>query len=214
MEVVEGVAVVADVDAFVADLADVGAEHGVAVQAFDARYVVDREHLERAVALANRAVARGEAIADDRAVEILCYAAGRRQIERALTMGVDAGEVPVVVVVDGGGDGGRATAVDGERGEDGDGGEGYEDGGEGCEDGGEGCEDGNGGEGDEEAATANEAAAARAVAARLEPASTLGDVDEARVRQFFDVTDTELAAAGGDLAGLVRERVALLVVNR
>jgi len=94
MEVVEGVATVDDIDAFVERLGAVGEDHGVAVQAFDARYVVDREHLERAVELADRAFARGDAIARDRSVEILLYAAGRRQINRALEMGVGEGESP------------------------------------------------------------------------------------------------------------------------
>lgn len=91
----------ASVDDLVARLGAIGDDHGAAVQAFDARSVAGRHHLERAVALANRAHERGDAIADDRAVEILLYAAGRRQINRALEMGVEAGETPVVVVVDG-----------------------------------------------------------------------------------------------------------------
>jgi KEOPS complex subunit Cgi121 len=163
MRVVEGEATVDDVDAFVERLGDIGDEYGVAVQALDARYVVDREHVERAVALANRATERGEAIARDRAVEILLYAAGRRQINRALTMGVDAGTTPAVVVVDGAGDEGGAAA---------------------------------------------------AVADLLDPADTLGEYDPERVRDFFEVTDTELAATDGTLADLVRERVALLPVER
>lgn len=111
MEVVEGEATVADIDAFVERLAAVGEEHGSTVQAFDARYVVGREHLERAVALAERARERGEAIADDPAVEILLYAAGRRQITDALAMGVSEGECPVVAVAVGGDEEGAATAL-------------------------------------------------------------------------------------------------------
>jgi len=76
-------------------------KHDTTVQAFDARYVVSRRHLERAVELADRARERGNAIARDRGVEILLYAAGRRQIDRALEMGVDEGETPAVVLVDG-----------------------------------------------------------------------------------------------------------------
>ena len=101
MDLVEGVATVESVDAFVERLGAIGDEHGVTVQAFDARYVVDRRHLDRAVELADRAIDRGENVARDRAVEVLCYAAGRRQIERALEMGVSAGEGPAVVLADG-----------------------------------------------------------------------------------------------------------------
>jgi KEOPS complex subunit Cgi121 len=101
MQLVEGIATVEDVDAFVTELGAIGEEFGCAVQAFDARYVADRTHLERAVELADRARAHDEAIADDHAVEILLYAAGRRQIDRALEMGVAEGECPAVVVVHG-----------------------------------------------------------------------------------------------------------------
>lgn len=89
-----------DVDAFVAELATVGDEYGVTVQAFDARYVVSRRHLERALELADRERARGDGIARERAVEVLLYAAGRRQIDRAMEMGVSEGETPAVVLVD------------------------------------------------------------------------------------------------------------------
>ncbi len=166
MQVLEGEAVVDDVDAFVERLSAVGEEYDVAVQAFDARYVVDRAHLQRAVELANRAVERETAIARDRAVEILLYAAGRRQINRALEMGVTEGTTPAVVVVDGGPEGG------------------------------------------------DEAGAVTAVRDLLDPAETLGEYDPERVREFFEVTDRELAATEGTLADAVRERVALLVVDR
>ena len=113
MDLVEGVATVESVNAFVERLGAIGDEHGVTVQAFDARYVVDRRHLDRAVELADRAIDRGENVARDRAVEILCYAAGRRQIERALEMGVSAGEGPAVVLVDEGAETPAGGASDG-----------------------------------------------------------------------------------------------------
>lgn len=168
MEVVEGRATVEDLDAFLAELSAVGEATGCAVQAFDARYVVGREHLERAAELAGRAFERDENVARDRAVEILLYAAGRRQIDRALEMGVSEGTGPVVVVVD---------AV-GEQ--------------------------------------ADEEQAAERVADLLEPAETLGEehADRALVREFFDVSEAELAATAGGLADLVRERVALLDVEK
>ena len=106
MELVEGTVAIGgerfpDVGAFVDALDAVGDDHDVTVQAFDARYVVSRHHLERAVELADRERARGDGIARDRGVEILLYAAGRRQIDRALEMGVGEGETPSVILVDG-----------------------------------------------------------------------------------------------------------------
>jgi KEOPS complex subunit Cgi121 len=165
VRVVEGVATVEDVDGFVATLGDIGDEHDCAVQAFDADYVADRAHLEAAVAHANRAFERDENVATDRAVEILLYAAGRRQIRRALAMGVDEGESAVVVVVDS-----------------------------------EPLQDGD------------EAAAASAVADLLDERATLGG-DPTTLWEFFDVSDAERAVVD-DLSGVVRERVALLDVEK
>lgn len=110
MRLVEGVATVDDLGAFLDRLDAVADDHGVTVQAFDARYVVDRDHLARAIERADRAFARGENVARDRGVEITLYAAGRRQIDRALEMGVAEGRLPVVVLVDD--PGGDADAED------------------------------------------------------------------------------------------------------
>jgi len=108
----DGYATVDDLDTFLDHLNTIAADHGVTVQAFDARYVVGRTHLERAVELADRAIAREENVAHDRGVEILLYAAGRRQIDDALTMGVSEGRTPVVVLVsDDGGDGAAEAAA-------------------------------------------------------------------------------------------------------
>ncbi|MFA9416199.1 KEOPS complex subunit Cgi121 [Natrinema sp. HArc-T2] len=101
-----------DIDSFVADLGELGGRYDVTIQAFDARYVADRRHLERAVEFADRAIDRGENVARDRAVEILLYAAGRRQIDRALAMGVDDGETRAVVLIDGDADGDEVAALE------------------------------------------------------------------------------------------------------
>jgi KEOPS complex subunit Cgi121 len=159
---VEGVADVESVDAFVAAVAEVADGTGATVQVFDARYVAGEEHLRRAVELADRAIDRGENVARDRAVEILLYAAGRRQIDDALTMGVSAGKTPAVALVDGG----------------------------------------------------DEAAAAARLREMLAEERTLGRFDGERLREFFAVTDAELAAVDGDIGSLVRERVALLNVEK
>ena len=111
MRLVEGRVKIDDLEAFLGRLDEIGKAHDATVQAFDARYVAGREHLQRAVALADRAVARGENVARDRSVEILLYAAGRRQIDQALEMGVEEGENRVVVVVVGGDEEGAVEGV-------------------------------------------------------------------------------------------------------
>jgi KEOPS complex subunit Cgi121 len=163
---------VGDADRLLEALRAVGEDHGVTVQAFDARLVADDEQLRRAVALADRARERGEAIARDRAVEILLYAAGRRQIERALEMGIDDGGPAVVLVDDPDGEGDGPTATEGA------------------------------------------AVAAIGELGEFTAAADGAGPDEAALCAFFGVSDRERAATDADLAALVRERVALLVVER
>ena len=183
MNVVEGRADVEDLDGFVEDLGAIGDEFDCAVQAFDADYVLGRDHLRTAVERADRAFERGENVARERPVEILLYAAGRRQINRALEMGVSAGESDVVVVV-------HSPA------------------------------------GDEEAERAAAEAVRDLLASRSpSPSESAGAdsdvnlfaadrIDREAVATFFDVTEAELAATDATLADLVRERVALLDVEK
>ncbi|MBP2252045.1 KEOPS complex subunit Cgi121 [Halarchaeum solikamskense] len=170
MRLVEGVADVEDVEAFVEALGEIGDANDCTVQAFDARYVAGRDHLASALDHADRAFERGENVARERAVEVLLYAAGRRQIRRALTMGVEAGVSPAVALV----------AADP-------------------------------GIGDPEGA---EAASANAIAERLGPGGGFDARDEELIREFFEIEEIELAATDTSLGDLVRERVALLDVEK
>ncbi|APX97600.1 KEOPS complex subunit Cgi121 [Natronorubrum daqingense] len=182
MELLECTLTVDDLDEFVAQLGRIGDRHDVTIQAFDARYVVDRSHLECARKLADRAIAREENIARDRAVEVLLYAAGRRQINRALEMGINVGETDAIVLIDadssgneGGHKGGTAETLE------------------------------------REAATRRELVKLDAI----EPTeSILEAVDTEAICSFYDVTDTEQAATDASLSDLVRERVALLEVEK
>ena len=114
MRLFDGTVTVDDLDSFLAALDDVAEATGTTVQAFDADYVVSEAHLRRALDRADRAIARGENVARERAVELLCYAAGRRQINRALEIGISEGENRVVVLVDSpaGDDSDEAEAVE------------------------------------------------------------------------------------------------------
>jgi KEOPS complex subunit Cgi121 len=103
MRVLERTAVVKDTDDFLSELADARDEHGVVAQAFDARYVVSRLHIEEAVKKARRSFDRGENVADTLSMEVLLYAAGTRQIDVATRMGLRRGEHDAVFVVDGDG---------------------------------------------------------------------------------------------------------------
>ncbi|SFR30234.1 KEOPS complex subunit Cgi121 [Halorubrum sodomense] len=180
VRLVAGTFAIDDLDAFLSDLDDVGRETGAVVQAFDADLVVSTAHLREAVRLAARAIARGEAVARDPGVEVLLYAAGRRQIDRALELGVSEGRRPAVVLL---ADFGGVPSVD------------------------------------RPTADLDRAVESIRALAVDSIASPDGDglpvaFDENRVREFYGVTDRELAATNGDLVDVVRERVALLDVEK
>ncbi|MFC7325114.1 KEOPS complex subunit Cgi121 [Halorubrum rutilum] len=171
---VRGTVAIDDLDGFLARLDEIAADTGAVVQAFDAGLVVSDAHLDAATRLAARAIARGEAVARDPGVEVLLYAAGRRQIDRALTLGVAEGDQRAVVLA---ADFGDVPGAD------------------------------------------RPAADLDAAERAIEGLTTVGadavtDFDADRVREFYDVTDRELAATAGDLADVVRERVALLDVEK
>ncbi|MFP8953431.1 KEOPS complex subunit Cgi121 [Natrialbaceae archaeon A-arb3/5] len=174
MELLECRLAIDDLDSFVADLGEIGDRHGTTVQAFDARYVADRRHLERAVELADRAIDRDEAIARDRAVEILLYAGGRRQINRAFEMGVSEGENEAVILVD--------------------------------------AESAN--RADESGDERETIEAITDLDAVVEETPTLDERNEATLCAFFEITDAERKATDASLSALVRERVALLEVEK
>ena len=208
MELVEGVAEIENVDRLIERLGEIGATHGCVITAFDARYLVGRTHVERAVEFAKRAVRRGENVADDRAIEVLLYAAGRRQIDRAIEIGVPAGEEPVVVCVEHGEDGDWS-----ERANAGDDAEKRDDRGDARSEDGDGGNDGDGGD-----IERRERAAAEAVRGALgpefEPTAVLGAYDEALVREFYAISEAELRATDVGITALVGERVALLDVEK
>ena len=104
MRIVRARTTIEDLEEFLAEIRTVGEETGATIQCFDARYVAGERHLRRATALAERASEQGRAVADDPAVEMLLYAAGRRQINRAHEMGVSTGDHEIVAVVTGGDD--------------------------------------------------------------------------------------------------------------
>ena len=103
VQIVEGTATISDLDSFLRRVQSISEETGTVIQAFDPAYVVSKRHLMRSVELADRAFDRGENVARDQAVEILLYAAGRRQITDALEMGVSESDdpQPIVIVISG-----------------------------------------------------------------------------------------------------------------
>lgn len=90
---------IADVKAFIKATAAIGADYGVTVQAVNADAIAGRMHLEFATGKAIVAFKQKRNLARDLGMEIMLYLRGRRQIERALDMGVKQGDNNVAILI-------------------------------------------------------------------------------------------------------------------
>ncbi len=104
-KIIVGKVSISNVDDFLSSLKNIAHKYAVIIQAMDAELIVGEEHIISAVKKAMRAMERKRNITSDLGLEILLYAAGRRQIENALAMGVslsarETEERVAIVIVD------------------------------------------------------------------------------------------------------------------
>ena len=89
-----------DVDSFVQQLLLFSKEENLVIQAFDARVIYGKDHLVSATAHAKRAFLQGTNATNSLALEILLYAAGERQIQKAIKkMGVKKGKQQITFLL-------------------------------------------------------------------------------------------------------------------
>ena len=100
MTVVGARGTIKDVDRFLQQLLSFSEEQQVVIQALDAEAVYGKDHLVSATEHALRAFKRGRNAMNSLALEILLYAAGERQIQKAITkMGVKKGKGQIAFVI-------------------------------------------------------------------------------------------------------------------
>ena len=87
-----------DVDGFLRKLRKTGEERNLSIQALDADKLAGEEHIRFAVEKAISSFNSGTNIANDLAKEIMLYAAGTRQIKRAVKLGIHIGKNNIVLV--------------------------------------------------------------------------------------------------------------------
>ncbi len=97
--IVGGKVDIKDVKAFVGKLSAIGRECHVTAQAINADFVAGRGHIEFAADKAVEAFRQKNNLARDPGMEIMLYLRGRRQIEKALEMGVHTGMNNVAIVI-------------------------------------------------------------------------------------------------------------------
>jgi KEOPS complex subunit Cgi121 len=89
-----------DVESFIHQLSMFSSKERLVAQAFDARLIYGKEHILSAVTHAKRSFQQGTNATNTLALEILLYAAGERQIQKAIKkMGVKKGKQGIVFLL-------------------------------------------------------------------------------------------------------------------
>ncbi|MCK4937305.1 MAG: hypothetical protein KAR85_01730 [Methanosarcinales archaeon] len=99
IQIISGTINITDLPEFLKKLTDIGKGHNITVQAVNSDLITGSRHLIFAVEKAIRSFGSCRNIANNLGMEIMLYAAGTRQIERALGLGVRVGENRVAMVL-------------------------------------------------------------------------------------------------------------------
>lgn len=98
IQILEGRIFIEKPDDFLQKLKNISKEKNLTLQALDADKIAGEEHIMFAVEKALNSFKTGTNIANDLAKEIMLYAAGTRQIKRAVKLGIHKGENNIVLV--------------------------------------------------------------------------------------------------------------------
>jgi len=103
IKIIGGRADIKDAAEFIKTLSGAAKKYNVTVQALDADKIAGVEHLRFAVEKAVRSMSSQTNISKDLGMEILLYASGRRQIDKALQLGISPGKSNVAIAIVGDG---------------------------------------------------------------------------------------------------------------
>ncbi len=98
IQIIEGTILIDNIEKYLQKLKRISKEKNIVIQALDADKLAGEEHLRFAVEKAIRSFKTGRNIANDLAKEIMLYAAGTRQINKAIRLGVHNGENNIALV--------------------------------------------------------------------------------------------------------------------
>jgi len=91
IKILEGIVFIENKEHFLKKIKEISTGKNLTIQAFDADKLAGKEHLIFAIEKALDSFNKGTNIANDLAKEIMLYAAGTRQINRAIKIGVHDG---------------------------------------------------------------------------------------------------------------------------
>jgi len=94
-----GTVYITDVTGFLNQLTNLGSKYNITIQALNADLISGSRHLQSAVNKTLRSFSSLNNAANDPGMEIMMYASGRRQIERALALGIKKGKMRIAIVL-------------------------------------------------------------------------------------------------------------------
>ena len=98
IHILEGVVSIDNVEEFLHKLNKIIKEKNLTIQTLDADKIAGKEHIIFSVEKAINSFKTGTNIANDLSKEIMLYAAGTRQINKAVKLGIHKGENNIVIV--------------------------------------------------------------------------------------------------------------------
>ena len=98
IHILEGTILIDNTELFLKKIREISKDKNIVIQALDADKLAGREHLMFAIEKAMNSFKTGRNIANDLAKEIMLYAAGTRQISRAIKIGIHNGKNNIALV--------------------------------------------------------------------------------------------------------------------
>jgi len=98
IHILEGTIFIKDIEIFLAKIKEISKGKDTVILALDADKLAGKEHLMFAIEKAMKSFKTGRNIANDLGKEIMLYAAGTRQINRAMNIGVHNGNNNIALV--------------------------------------------------------------------------------------------------------------------
>ena len=101
MIIVEGIVTQENIKPLLSQITELNNEYSCIVQVFDARYIAGKSHLKHAIEYSQRSIDNETSIANSHQIEFLLYASGRRQINRAMEMGMSPNTTDIIIAIEG-----------------------------------------------------------------------------------------------------------------
>jgi len=98
IHILQGTIFIEDIEIFLMKIKEIRKEKDIVILALDADKLAGKDHLMFAIEKAMNSFKTGRNIANDLGKEIMLYAAGTRQINRAMKIGVHNGKNNIVLV--------------------------------------------------------------------------------------------------------------------